>query len=598
MALKIRNLFITGIALVLFTSACSLFGGGGGDPVPVPLSAVLSEITGSVQITKGVDGSTLEASDGAPIVLNDRVFTNQNSRARVDISSGALIRMSPLTTFVLTTMENNNNDPLTRLKLEAGRLWIILNGGSVEVDTPAGQASVRGSYLHVWVNTGTGETEISCLEGNCQLGNNGGTLDLVAGQTARIANGASPPSPGRMSDGDVDEWLAFNPEATLVIVPLTATSAVVDLMTPTAYKYSTPTPFPTNTPFSFFNDTSTPPPTDTNCGPNPTWIFHTVKSGETVESIASLYRVETEAVRTANCFPVDFVLPAGMEIYVPDVATSTPIPGSSATIPASGSGSGSGYKATSGVTMTPAAIGPGTNGTIVSLYGPPFTISKCSNTYGVMAVDINVIDSVSIEFSINDYLFSSPITVEMVDIGNSIFEKTVTIYTDKNPGYDIVLYRYVMKDKTGFRQSYPDTYPYFYGYQDYLDCAKPGLPTATPIPPNKPSVFTFMDGPLDGSSITAPTQCSNLYRVKVTDQEGVKKVFLVTSINDPSFASPTYTLLNKGVLVNVWRLKYIVDTTLLTPPIDIYYKFKSVDMKGVVSYSSYSAMFTDTIGCP
>jgi len=594
MALKIKSIFITGIALVLFASACSFFGGGGGEPAPEPLSAVLSEITGSVQITKGADGSTLEASDGAPIVLNDRVFTNQNSRARVDISSGTLIRMSPLTTFVLTTMENNNNDPLTRLKLEAGRLWIILNGGSVEVDTPAGQASVRGSYLHVWVNSGTGETEISCLEGNCQLGNNGGTLDLVAGQTARIANSASPPSPGRMSDENVDEWLAFNPEATLVIIPLTATSAVVDLMTPTVFQYSTPTPIPTNTPFSFFNDTSTPLPTDTNCGPNPTWIFHTVKSGETVESIASLYRIETEALRTANCFPVDFILPAGMEIYVPDVATSTPIPGSSATIPPSGSGSGSGYTATPGKTMTPAPIGPGTNGTIAELYGPPASISKCANTYGVIAVDINVIDSVSIEFSVNDFTFSSPITYEMVDIGNSIFEKTVTIYTNKNPGLDIVFYRYVMKDKTGFRQSHPDTFPYFYAYEDKLDCAKPGSATATPIPPNKPSYFKFLEGPANGATLSV---CKNLYRVWVQDQEGVKDVYLVTSVNDPTFASPTYTLMPPGSIINVYKVSTIVDTSLIAGTDTVYYKFKAIDMKGDVSYSSYSAAFTDPLDC-
>ena len=131
-------------------------------------------------------------------------------------------------------MENTEEGILTRLRLEIGRLWVILNGGAVEVDTPSGLASVRGSYLHVWVMPESEETLVTCLEGVCTLGNQEGTVTLVAGQTASITGSETPPTSGKMSDADVGEWLEMNPEATLVIVPLTAT--VASYQDPTATK--------------------------------------------------------------------------------------------------------------------------------------------------------------------------------------------------------------------------------------------------------------------------------------------------------------------------------------------------------------------------
>ena len=125
--------------------------------------------------------------------VNDQVLTGEDGRARIDISDGTIIRLSPLSNFVLTAMEDTEQGTLTRLELNIGRLWIILKGGVVEVDTPSGLASVRGSYLHVWVDPLTGETNVTCLEGECTLGNEGGIVSLVAGQTAVSEAWGKPP---------------------------------------------------------------------------------------------------------------------------------------------------------------------------------------------------------------------------------------------------------------------------------------------------------------------------------------------------------------------------------------------------------------------
>jgi hypothetical protein len=107
---------------------------------------------------------------------------------------------------------------VTKLKLEAGRIFIILNGGSMDVETPSGVASVRGSYMSVFVNPVTMDTILTCLEGSCGGENGEGSDDITDGQKIILhycPEGTSPCPPPEhegMSDEDFEEW-QNSPEA-------------------------------------------------------------------------------------------------------------------------------------------------------------------------------------------------------------------------------------------------------------------------------------------------------------------------------------------------------------------------------------------------
>jgi len=78
--------------------------------------------------------------------------------------------------------------------------------------------------------------------------------------------------------------------------------------------------------------TASPPPTQTATIPPPTsclpplgWIPVTVGTGDDLTTLAYRYRSTPESLRSANClFSTD--LPAGSIIYVPPIATNTPVP--------------------------------------------------------------------------------------------------------------------------------------------------------------------------------------------------------------------------------------------------------------------------------
>jgi len=223
----------------------------------VDLTAVLSEVKGEVEARLSEAGEYAPATDGMVLQVGGQVRTGDGGSTRLDLSTGTLIRVASSSQFTLLSNEPVNDGLFSRLRLEAGRLWIILNGGTAEVETPSGVAAVRGSYLMVEVLP-DGGVLITCLEGTCDLGNEAGSVSLTSGQNAVISNYGSAPVAGKMTDGQVNDWLANNPEAALVI-PATETPTPTPSLTPTA----TSTPLPVSGPARVILDSRCREGTDT-----------------------------------------------------------------------------------------------------------------------------------------------------------------------------------------------------------------------------------------------------------------------------------------------------------------------------------------------
>jgi hypothetical protein len=188
---------------------------------PTKLSATLSELTGNVEIKQAGQDAFSPASTDSFLDINGQVQTGDDGRVRLDISTGTIVRVAPASIFTLVSNEPAEGSMKTGLSLLLGKLYIILNGGSLEVETPTGTAAVRGSFLSVNYDPTSGEIRITCLEGHCSLTGAGGTVEITAGQTAVITGIGQPPQVGEMSEEDIQDWLNNNPEAQLVVDALT-----------------------------------------------------------------------------------------------------------------------------------------------------------------------------------------------------------------------------------------------------------------------------------------------------------------------------------------------------------------------------------------
>lgn len=262
MAHPIRRVLFVIIILALTLSACAPSNTTAERP---PITAALSELEGLVQAKAPGEDAFTQVIAGLVLQIQSQIQTGADGKVRLDISDGTILRLGPQTLFTLEGEEQTASGPLTKVKVAAGQIFIILSGGALEVDTPAGVASVRGSYMEVRIDPDTGLIYITCLEGDCTAQTNGGQVSFSAGQTATITREDLPPELGEMSAEDVLRWLQNNPEATVVIVPLTATVAARATDTPEAPEE------PSSTPTQASSATNTPvPPTNTPENPQVT----------------------------------------------------------------------------------------------------------------------------------------------------------------------------------------------------------------------------------------------------------------------------------------------------------------------------------------
>jgi hypothetical protein len=178
----------------------------------VSLTAVLSEIEGEV-IAKQVDEDNFyEVANGFVLNSLGQVSTGYEARVRLDISDGSIIRLGANAVFTLDYGEETTEGTNTKLELDLGQIWLILKGGSIDVDTESGVASIRGSYGGVSVSP-TGEVYFTCFEGRCYIATATGVFYITAGETILISGLLSDPVPGYMTQDEIDEFMKINPEA-------------------------------------------------------------------------------------------------------------------------------------------------------------------------------------------------------------------------------------------------------------------------------------------------------------------------------------------------------------------------------------------------
>jgi hypothetical protein len=241
---SILNIIFT---LIFLLSACK-----SSTTEVTPQSAILSESSGNVSVQPEENQEFIDAKDGDVLNAGGQVKTGQDGRVRLDLSTGTILRVGPSSIFKLISNTSSDNSLITKMKLELGKMWIILNGGDFDIETPSGQASVRGSYMSVDYQDGL--LRVTCLEGTCTFRNNTGDYVIPPGFVLECTGPDDAPTITAMTEADIQEWLAVNPEAAEVVAALLASASSTPTIVPTATITFTPSATATTT----ITPTSTP----------------------------------------------------------------------------------------------------------------------------------------------------------------------------------------------------------------------------------------------------------------------------------------------------------------------------------------------------
>lgn len=203
-------------------------------------TAKISELKNDVDARDQKEAQWADAAEGQPLSAGGGTKTGADSRVRIDTSEGSIVRIGASTEFELLEFSAQETDPVTRLQLDAGKLWVqvtkALGAGTFEVETPAGVATVRGSLMSVEFDRAAGRLAVTCLEGECELRDQAqSAVRLLAGEASEIVSlGAGPLAARRMSRVEVRDWIDNFPEAAEIARALLARLAEDETAAPPA----------------------------------------------------------------------------------------------------------------------------------------------------------------------------------------------------------------------------------------------------------------------------------------------------------------------------------------------------------------------------
>ena len=328
-----------------------LFATGDGGPTAEEARITVEEVINQVETdrSQGPGGQTtafLPAQVGQELLSGDGVKTFRNSQARVDIVVRTFTRITRTTPNTIWRLGQFAVNQDTVIELTQGKIFLIdvgLEEGQqpVQIVTPAGTASPRGTWMSVEYDPEAGITEVQCFRGTCQLENDLGIQVLTDEEKSTVTASEAPAEPVLLSQQDKTVFEAL-PEAESGEVPVPTPEIVPPTPTPTPPMTSTlvttpatappagtitPAPVPTATAAAVVA-TPIPQPTST-AAPLPT----VVPDGDDNSSPGQAAAPPSEPEPTSE--PVTPVaptaVPAATSTPVPP-ATSTPIPTATPTL--------------------------------------------------------------------------------------------------------------------------------------------------------------------------------------------------------------------------------------------------------------------------
>lgn len=292
-------------------------------------TATLQEIKGVVEVRPTVSDAWAKANLGLQLGEGSQIRTGADGQALIELTEGSKIRLGPKTTIAINILNPYLDSLLTSLAMDEGQVWVLLNDGALDVETPGGIASARSAYLSAVYDSATSALSITCLQGTCSFE----SVFIPGGYKLTHAEHNTNPEP--MSLADFGGWGVEVPEATQLaflateaVVQGSATMPIVSTATPSA----SPVPSATHPTDQPTEASPSPSPVPTRIPPTPVPPLpiigrHLVGAGETLFCIARGYGVLPAAIAQVNGLVTPFNVYPGQTLKIPAVQWDDILPG-------------------------------------------------------------------------------------------------------------------------------------------------------------------------------------------------------------------------------------------------------------------------------
>ncbi len=183
------------------------------DAGPPVRAATLSDLVGDVQVRATATAPFAPAVAGLELPAGAEVKTGADGRVRIELTGGTVVRLIENSQFGLAAVSQDASDPSTKVTLAFGSVFAVLAGGSLDIETASGVASVRGSQLGVGIVPGAAGVDVSCMEGTVAMATtDGAAVPVPPGQQAAVAPGQAA-TVAEVPIASLGNWMESVPES-------------------------------------------------------------------------------------------------------------------------------------------------------------------------------------------------------------------------------------------------------------------------------------------------------------------------------------------------------------------------------------------------
>jgi ferric-dicitrate binding protein FerR (iron transport regulator) len=161
-----------------------------------------------VEWQRGGAGNWTPAPTNQVFQAKDRVRTGLRSRATVRLANQTVVRMNQLTTIEIQPQSEGNRRAL--LDLEAGKAFFYNReaAGSTTFRTPTASGAIRGTEFHLAVDD-MGNTVLTMFDGEVDLSNALGEVQVLAGEQAVAEKGKAPRKTASIEALNIIQWTLY-----------------------------------------------------------------------------------------------------------------------------------------------------------------------------------------------------------------------------------------------------------------------------------------------------------------------------------------------------------------------------------------------------
>jgi hypothetical protein len=172
--------------------------------------AVLLTVSGRVEVAPRGETAWTAGHTNQILKLGDRLRTGKNSRATLQLSTLSVLRVYELTTLEIQPPEQPGRRAV--LDLESGAAYFFNRDKPSETQfrTPSASGAIRGTEFNIAV-AGNGRMELALLDGQVDLTNNQGTLQVQTGEKAVAEPGKAPTKSPLIDAVSIIQWTLYYP---------------------------------------------------------------------------------------------------------------------------------------------------------------------------------------------------------------------------------------------------------------------------------------------------------------------------------------------------------------------------------------------------